>query len=391
MKAVGIIAEYDPFHAGHAWQIAEARRRGAEAVAVCMSGDLVQRGGAAQLPPWVRAKAALRAGADLVIELPNPWACLSAEGFAAAGVALLSALPQLDTLVFGAEQPDTEKILAAAKLLLKPDYAQQLADSLKTGANFAAARAAAAAKLSPDAGWLLKKPNNNLGVEYCKAILQQKSGLVPFAIGRRGADHGQTTPGERGFASASFIREKWREAGVQHLEEYLPGEAFQLYKQEEQQALDRSAFDTAVLSRLRGMPPQQIAKTRGTGEGLEYLLANALRSACTLEEVYAGMKSKRYAHARLRRYVLDAALRYTDELPKTPPYLHVLAANETGLSLLKGALLPADTSLARLEKQSEAAQMAAKAHCAGADLAALCRKRPQPMGQSYTRPPVIEK
>ncbi len=389
MKAVGIIAEYDPFHAGHAWQIAQAKRMGARAVAVCMSGDLVQRGSAALLPPWVRAQAALLSGADLVIELPNPWACLSAEGFAAAGVALLSALPGLDTLVFGAEVPDTEAMLSAARILTGPCYAQALSKELSQGLSFAAARAAAVKSLAPGIGGLLDAPNNNLGVEYCKAILNQKSRLRPFAIGRRGADHGQTTPGEKGFASASFIREKWKAEGTGPLAEYLPPQALALYRQNQDQVLDRKAFETAVLSRLRAMTTDELGKTRGTKEGLENLLANTLRSACTLEEVYAGMKSKRYAHARLRRYVLDAALGYTDDLPKLPPYLHILAANPVGLGLLKEAELPADTSLARLEKQSEAAKLAVLAHCGGADLAALCRTKPQPMGQSYTRVPFI--
>ena len=101
------------------------------------------------------------------------------------------------------------------------------------------------------------------------------------------------------------------------------------------------------------------------------------------------MKSKRYAHARLRRYVLDAALGYTSELPPLPPYLQVLGASGRGLELLRGAALPADASLARLEKKSAACAAAAAAHAAAADLAALCRRVPQPCGQSYTQKPAL--
>ena len=128
MKNVGIIAEYDPFHAGHAWQIAQARRLGAETETVCMSADVTQRGAAALLPPDVRAAAALGCGADLVLCLPNPCACLSAEGFAAAGVAVLSALPALDTLVFGAETPDTAALTGTAAALASPAFSAALAN-----------------------------------------------------------------------------------------------------------------------------------------------------------------------------------------------------------------------------------------------------------------------
>lgn len=391
MKAAGIIAEYDPFHAGHAWQIARLRELGAETVTVCMSADLTQRGGAALLPPAVRAAAALANGADLVLCLPNPYACLSAEGFAAAGVAVLSALPALDTLAFGAETPDTQALARVAGVLTSGCFNAGLARFTGEGMPFAAARAAVAQALLPGAGELLACPNNNLGVEYCKALAVQSSRLVPLALPRKGAAHGQSTPGENGFASASLLRTVWREKGPAALAPYLPESAFALYgaAAEKGQDLDQTAFGVAVLSRLRAMDPEQIARTRGTAEGLEYLLAKAVRNSGSLPELYAAMKSKRYAHARLRRYVLAAALGYTDELPALPPYVQILGAAPAGLKLLKGAVLPVDASLAALAKKSPQAERVAAAHAAGADLAALCRRFPGPMGESYTQKPVL--
>ena len=389
VNAVGIIAEYDPFHQGHAYQIRKVRELGAQAVAVCMSGDLVQRGTAALLPPWVRARAALEHGADLVLELPNPCACLSAEGFAQAGVALLSALPMLDTLAFGAEQADTASIKTVAQVLTGTEFSKALAKSLATGCSFAWARAAAAESVLPGSTELLAMPNNNLGIEYCRAIESQKSHLQPVALQREGADHGQITAGENGFASAGFLRNRWQQGGARALEGYVPKAALALYEKEAAQAMEARLWDVALLSRLRGLTPEEISATRGTGEGLENLLASRVQNAGSLQELYDGMKSKRYAHARLRRYVLDAALGYTNEIPRLPPYLHMLAANERGLALLKGARLPADASLAKLARENSACAAMARAHAAGADLAALCRKKPQPMGQSYTRPPYI--
>ena len=381
MRLAGIITEYDPFHAGHAWQLRRARELGAEAIAVCMSEDLTQRGSAALLPVAVRAAAALDAGADLVIGLPNPCAVQSAEGFAAAGVAALSALPGLDSLVFGAETPDTDALLETARVLCSPEFDRMVRQLAGQGMPFAAA----------PAGEILAQPNNNLGVEYCKAILRQGSRLVPVPVQRTGAQHGQQTPGEGGFASASFLRGLWRQQGVEALASYVPAPALERYKAAaaEGQDLDSRAFSIAVLSRLRAMGPEQMAGTRGTAEGLEHRLAAAARCAQDLEGLYAAMKTKRYAHARLRRYALCAALGYGPDLPQTPPYLHVLAANRTGLALLKGAALPADTSLAALEKKSDAARAMARAHAAGADLAALCRRTPGPMGGSYTQKPLL--
>lgn len=391
MKNVGIIAEYDPFHAGHAWQIAEARRRGAETVTVCMSGDVTQRGAAALLPPPVRAAAALGCGADLVLCLPNPCACLSAEGFAAAGVAVLSALPALDALVFGAETPDAAVLTRTAAALASPEFSAALAGRLAGGAPFAAARAAAAEEVCPGAGAVLASPNNNLGVEYCKAIAAQGSRLVPVALPRKGAAHGEAHPGMEGFASASSLRAAWAKGGAAALEGYLPAAALALYKEAEAagQDLDPRAWEVALLSRLRGMDGRALARTRGTAEGLEHLLKNAVRTATSLQGLYDAMKSKRYAHARLRRYALDAALGYTNELPAAPPYLHVLAANDAGLALLRGAEKPADASLARLARRNEACAAMAAAHAAAADLAALCRRAPGPMGGCYTQKPLL--
>lgn len=391
MKNAGIIAEYDPFHAGHAWQIARARRLGAGTVTVCMSGDVTQRGGAALLPPSVRAAAALGCGADLVLCLPNPYACLSAEGFAAAGVAVLSALPALDTLVFGAETPDTASLVKTAAALRSEGFSAALARSLAGGAPFAAARAAAAGKVCPGAEAVLAGPNNNLGVEYCKALAAQNSHITPLALPRKGAAHGEASPGPEGFASASSLRALWAAGGAAALEGYVPEAALALYKEAQAagQDLDERAWGVAVLSRLRGMDAAAIARTRGTAEGLEHLLEKAVRGAACLPELHAAMKSRRYAHARLRRYALDAALGYTAALPALPPYVHVLAANERGLALLRGSKKPAGASLARLARENDECRAAAAAHAAAADLAALCRRVPGPMGGCWTQKPLL--
>ena len=149
MKFAGIIAEYDPFHNGHAWQLAQARALGAQRVAVAMSCGLTQRGALPLLPEAVRVQAALACGADLVFALPAPCACAGAEAFARAGVRILAAAG-CDALIFGAETPDTALLQKAARVLCSEEYRTALRQQLAAGArSFAAARQAAVQALCP--------------------------------------------------------------------------------------------------------------------------------------------------------------------------------------------------------------------------------------------------
>ena len=207
MDFTGIVAEYDPFHNGHAAQLAAVRAAGAQCIAVCMSSGAVQRGGVPILPESVRVRAALDAGADLVVALPAPYACATAEQFAAAGVHLLAALG-CDTLAFGAETPDAAALLDTARLLDGEELNARIRQNLATGMTYAAARAAAADALHPGTGGLLRTPNNILGIEYCKAILHRHAALTPLALPRLGAAHGGGAGAHAGtpMASASFLR-----------------------------------------------------------------------------------------------------------------------------------------------------------------------------------------
>ena len=139
MRTAGIISEYNPFHRGHAWQIGELRRRlGAETAVVCaMSGSFVQRGDFAIERAHARAEAAVRGGADLVLELPLPWAISSAEGFARGGVSILAATGVVDTLAFGSECGNAAKLQRAAKALLRADFPDALREELAKGLSFA--------------------------------------------------------------------------------------------------------------------------------------------------------------------------------------------------------------------------------------------------------------
>ena len=174
MGNTGIICEYNPLHLGHKKQLDRIRRENPQDGIVCiMSGNFVQRGKPAIFDKAVRAKAAMLAGADLVLELPVTAALSSAEGFAAEGVRLLSGF--CDKLCFGAETADQDLLMATAKALLSEEFKLALRQQLDQGLSFPAARQAALG----DMGAVLETPNNILAVEYCKAILSQNSGMKP--------------------------------------------------------------------------------------------------------------------------------------------------------------------------------------------------------------------
>lgn len=391
MYFAGIIAEYDPFHNGHAWQLAAARAHGAKYVAVALSCGLTQRGALPLLPESVRVAAALASGADLVFALPAPYACAGAEAFAQAGVALLSAAG-CDGLVFGAETPAPALLTQTAQLLLTQDYRTALRAALANGArSFAAARQAAVQSLCPDSGAaaLLDKPNNNLAVEYCKAILSQGAALTPVPLGRQGADHGQALGSGGGpYASASALRRLWTASGPEALTDYLPPSALPFYRQARAQGMDTD-FAAAHLAQLallraRTTSPDCFAGVRGVSEGLDRRLYAAVQQAVSWEGLVDAMTTVRYPRARMRRLALDAALNYqADALPALPPYLHLLGARREALPLLKNAALPVGHSLAKLARHDPACAKVADAQRSADALGTLCRRTPAPLGERY--------
>ena len=387
-KLAGIIAEYDPFHNGHAWQLQQAKALGAQRVAVAMSCGLTQRGALPLLPESVRVQAALTCGADLVFALPAPYACFGAECFARAGVQLLAAAG-CDALVFGAETPDAALLMEAARVLSGAEYRTALKARLAAGArSFAAARQAAVEAVCPGTGLaaLLDKPNNNLAVEYCKAILELGAALVPIPLPRQGAGHGQALTETGGqFASASALRTLWQSGGADAAAPYVPAEVLPLYREAfaAGQYTDLAAAQRCQLALLRsrcaGTAP--FAQVRGISEGLEHRLEAAVRSSTTHAELLDSLTTVRYPRARMRRLAMDAALGYSaDVFPALPPYLHLLGAQKDALPLLKAAALPVSHSLARLAEQNAPCRAVVDAQLRACDFGALCRKKPEPMG-----------
>lgn len=223
MKVTGIIAEYNPFHKGHAYHIQKAKElTQADYLVVVMSGDFTQRGTPALLDKYSRARMALACGADLVLELPVRFACASAEFFAGGAVSLLHQLGVVDALCFGSECGDIEKLQKAAAALSKAEaseiYGNTLREGLRGGLSFPAARAKAMGYGEDEAGSLLALPNNILGIEYCRALLSLQSAIRPITLLRKGAGyHDAQIHGEKdcssGFSSAFAIRHALQKGG----------------------------------------------------------------------------------------------------------------------------------------------------------------------------------
>ena len=328
MKIVGIVSEYNPFHNGHARQLYLIRQKlGEEAVIVCaMSGNYVQRGAPAIFDKTLRARAAVECGADLVLELPVQTALSSAEGFAAGSVSLLGRL--CDTLCFGCESADAEKMTQTARLLLSPDFSLHLRTHLDTGLSFPAARQKALEQMGGESS-LLSSPNNILGVEYCKAILSQNLSMEILPVQRDGGYHDLLPKPEQ--PSATSLRRLIREG--QDISPYVPQPAAALFRDAPIHSL--SAGERAVLMRLRTMTDTEFEALPYGSEGLWRKLMHASRVCATLEEILTTVKSKRYTRSRLDRMVMCAFLGLTAQQMHTPvDYARVLAFSSRGRQLL---------------------------------------------------------
>ena len=324
MAIVGIICEYNPLHNGHRKQIRLIRQMLGEdtTVVCCMSGNFVQRGAPAIVNKSLRAKMAVLAGADLVLELPVTYALSSAEGFAAGGVKILSHV--CDYLCFGCETGNADSLMATAKALLSETFPPLLREELDKGKSFPAARQAALEAMSCDAD-ILSRPNDILAVEYCKAIIAQGSSMKPLPIIREGSYHAELPEMEN--PSATAVR-KLMLAGLEW-DAYVP-----LREDAPQHTLD--AGERAILARLRTMTDAEFESLPYGSEGLWRKFMHACRSCATLEEIIAATKSKRYTRSRIDRMVMCAFLGITkDILESEVPYTRVLAFNDAGRSALK--------------------------------------------------------
>ena len=315
---VGVIAEYNPFHNGHAYHIKKAKEAsGADYCVVVMSGDFVQRGAPAIYNKYARTAMALSAGADLVIELPSVYATGSAEHFAFGAVSLLTRLGAVDSLCFGSECGDVRKLSRLASILMceTEDYQQQIKTYLSQGLSYPAARQNALSRLgllTDQETHLLSSPNNILGIEYCKALIGLNSPIQPLTITRQGNgyhDLSLTQP----LSSASAIRQALKNALDSHLSQLVPETVLPIL--ETLNPLwpdDFSLLLNGALLRLqrKGTGFDRFADVSGE---ISARILRQIFDFSTWEERCASLKSRQYTYTRISRCLLHILLGITDD------------------------------------------------------------------------------
>ncbi len=319
MRIVGVIAEYNPFHAGHAYQLQKARELArADAVVVVMSSVFTQRGDAALLSPADRARMALSCGADAVFALPAAWAVRDAEHFALGGVSVLAGLG-CDAISFGTETEDLSLMQEAARLLETPslEFDKSVCARMAGGLPYPAALSAAMEAELPGAAALLDTPNSTLAVCYLRAMLRLNAQMDVIPVQRIGSYHdsslGDTLP------SATAVRAAYQRADWSAIRAAMPEEAFAILRHaEEQGGIHRpGSLDAALLYRLRTMSAGDYAALPDVSEGIENRLAAAAQTALSREALLLSAKTRRYPYARLSRLATHALLGLTDaDLPR---------------------------------------------------------------------------
>ena len=207
MKIGGIVAEYNPFHNGHSYQIEKSKELGEWThVVAAMSSNYVQRGETALISKWARAEMAVKNGVDLVIEIPTLWSTSYAQRFAFGGVSLLNSLGCVDMLSFGSECGNIDELIECKDAINSDAVSERLKENLEYGLSFASARSEALKAVCGNRFFdILEEPNNTLGVEYLQALDKLGSDMIPMTIRRIGASHDSVMRSEN-FACASDIR-----------------------------------------------------------------------------------------------------------------------------------------------------------------------------------------
>ena len=399
----GVICEYNPFHNGHRLHLEQTRQQATHVVAV-MSGSFVQRGEPALLDKWTRARMALQNGADLVLELPLPWAMAGAERFAAGGVAMVSALGCAEALSFGCEHGSAATLQSAAQALLSTGLGDALRPLLDAGLSFAAAREEAVRRrFGTECAALLQSPNDILAVEYTKAILQLQTQLSLFPVRRLGAVHDGDglspeirLPAGEAVASASALRQALQKN--ENITEFIPQSCrvpLLLAAGERRLSGGMEPLTRAVLAKLRTMTETEASVLPDVSEGLHNRLLAAARCADSLPALYAAAKTKRYSHARIRRAAAAALLGLREEdCAGTPPYLRVLGLNRRGQEILRRmkqtAALPVILRPSEIARLDERARRVFSLDCAATDLWALSTGKILPAGLDFSTPVVTE-
>ncbi len=391
MKTVGIIAEYNPFHKGHEYQLRKAKElSGADFAVIVMSGDFVQRGEPALLDKYTRARMALLGGADLVLELPTAYATGSAETFARGAISVLEELGCVDTLCFGSESGEIGELLPYARLFEEepPLYRELLKNYLKEGCTFPAARSRAAEeyrnsieRILPcciddadcrQGASVLDSPNNILGVEYLRALLHKNSKIKPLTLKRQAAGYHELTL-DTNMASASGIRNAIAECLEDSGRDGMSLDALacaQLPKPQadlltegmkNREVLFLNDFSPQLSYRLLTASKEEMAAMQDVGEELAARMDKNRFSFTTVEGFADAIKTRQVTHTRVTRALchillgLSEAALQEKRIEDYPVYLRALGFQKGAGELL--ARIKTDAASPLLVKMADAERL----------------------------------
>lgn len=422
MNVTGIIAEYNPFHNGHLYQIEQAKQNGVDYIIVAMSGDFLQRGTPAILDKWSRAKMALSSGADLVLELPAVFSTASARYFAGGGVSLLDKLGVVDTLSFGCETTDSSLLKECVFLLSQePDsFKEKLQSFLKDGFSFPKARSLALSSfLGKESSVCLSEPNTILALEYCLALSERHCSIQPAPLFRKGNSYHEKELAVNTLPSATAIRKMLEESllqgsfddAIKQLSSFLPGDVLAvLAKNKDRLLLSQDALSLLLKYKLLSCFDNLEQYADVTAD-----LADKIRKNINQFQTLSGfadlLKSKDLTHTRITRALTHILLDITQDMyamAKTKdyvPYARVLGFQERALPLLseigKRSSIPLITKLAdakeRIEsdyKQDASYALSLLKHdvfCAHVYESVITDLTGRPFQNEYTRQIVIRK
>ena len=333
---VGIIAEYNPFHNGHRYQIEEIHKRVKNAsIVIIMSGNFTQRGEPAILDKFTRAELAVQGGCDLVLELPFVNAVRSAQNFAYGGVNILKKIGIVDILAFGSEINNLEILKKAANTINNDDFNKILHEKLNEGFSYANAICQTLSKITGIPEKILRLPNVILAIEYLRAI--NSTNIKPLLIPRIGAEHNDIILHSK-ISSAKSIRE------AIYLKNPLWSDIFQTIDDKTARILQKTELPTIenlfrpIITKIICSNNEELKGIYGMNEGLENKIISAAHSTNNLNEFINNIVSHRYTRTRIQRLLLHflIGLKKTHiEQFNDICYARILAFNQRGRELIR--------------------------------------------------------
>lgn len=408
IKPAFIIAEYNPFHNGHKYQIEKTRENGATHIIAVMSGNFVQRGDISICEKHIRARAALLGGADLVLELPLKYAVSNASYFAKGAISVIRKTGLTDGMLSFGAKSSVEELIAVAQLSEEKSAREQIEKiSRENGLSYPSAMSSFIKENYGDKlSDVLSDANNTLAIEYIKEAKKQNLEFGFSAVERLGTSHDSLEKTDN-IASAMSIRNelykeynsKKEQYNLYNLEKYIPESALDVYYQAIKSfdmPVSKEKFELMALARLYSFDADYFSGINNVSHGLENKILKALQEKCTMAEIYDAIKSKRYTHARVRQIILNAVLGISrDFLEQDIGYVRILGHNEKGREILRlikeKQSVDFISNLSEVNTNNKLSADALQVDILAGRLFELCKPVPKKANSDFSTKPIIIK